>query len=145
MADNQTIKERLFSYIEYKGISARKFSTDCGFSPNYATNISKGIPEDKANTISVHFPDLNIAWLMTGEGTMLKMQLSDEKPIEHNTHEEMIDKLKEANENLERYKQLTKQQSTTIDNQQKLIEMLQKQIERIEKLTGGKSNDDKQG
>ena len=71
MADNQNVKDRLFKYIEYKGISARKFSTDCGFSPNYATNISKGIPAEKVNKISVHFPDLNTVWLMTGEGPML--------------------------------------------------------------------------
>lgn len=73
MADNQNIKNRLFEYIKYKGISARSFSVECGFSPNYATNISKGIPEDKMNIISVHYPDLNPAWLMTGEGEMLKI------------------------------------------------------------------------
>ena len=73
MADNQNVKDRLFKYIEYKGISARKFSTDCGFSPNYATNISKGIPAEKVNKISVHFPDLNTVWLLTGEGEMLRV------------------------------------------------------------------------
>ena len=81
MAENQTIKDRLFEYINYKGISARKFSLDCGFSANYAVNISKGIPEDRINSISVHFPDLNTAWLLTGEGPMLKGQAgAGEKP-----------------------------------------------------------------
>ena len=80
MAENQNIKERLFQYIEFKGLSARRFSLECGFSANYATNISKGIPEDKMNTISVHFPDLNPAWLMTGEGEMLRADSAAEAP-----------------------------------------------------------------
>lgn len=80
MAENQNIKERLFQYLEFKGLSARRFSLECGFSANYATNISKGIPEDKMNTISVHFPDLNPAWLMTGEGEMLRADSAAEEP-----------------------------------------------------------------
>lgn len=39
MAENQNIKERLFQYIEFKGISARRFSLECGFSANYATML----------------------------------------------------------------------------------------------------------
>lgn len=80
----QTIKERLFAYIEYKNISARRFSTECGFSPTYATNISKGIPEDKRNIISRHYPDLNTSWLMTGNGTMLRTESSSPSSAEQN-------------------------------------------------------------
>ena len=105
MTNNQTIKERLFQYIAYKGISARSFSTKCGFSANYATNISKGIPEDKMNIISVHFPDLNPSWLMTGEGTMLRFDATSdsyEGEDAAKSLKEENDKLNEENEELRR-------------------------------------------
>ena len=118
MAKNQTIKDRLFLYIEYKGISARRFSTECGFSANYATNISKGIPEDKMNIISVHFPDLNPSWLMTGEGTMLRVDATA------NTEEEEIAKK-------------TDMYKAVVEENQRLREEnedLKKRIERLEKM-----------
>ena len=118
MAKNQTIKDRLFLYIEYKGISARRFSTECGFSANYATNISKGIPEDKMNIISVHFPDLNPSWLMTGEGTMLRVDATA------STEEEEIAKK-------------TDMYKAVVEDNQRLREEneeLNKRIERLEKM-----------
>lgn len=114
MANNQTIKDRLFLYIEYKGISARRFSTECGFSANYATNISKGIPEDKVNTISVHFPDLNTSWLMTGEGSMLRAETAANSFQEAEREEirklkERIKELEEQNEELREDKKYLKE------------------------------------
>lgn len=122
MAENQNIKERLFQYIEFKGISARRFSLECGFSANYATNISKGIPEDKMNTISVHFPDLNPAWLMTGEGEMLKDQA--EAPEAGQTDAARIAQLRAEMDELK--KQLDDERRNLLEQNKKLTDIIER-------------------
>lgn len=69
MAGN--VKERLISFIEYKGLSKNKFEQICGFSKRYVSNISVSLQPDKIERISLNFPDLNIGWLLTGEGEMI--------------------------------------------------------------------------
>lgn len=69
MAGN--VKERLISFIEYKGLSKNKFEQVCGFSKRYVSNISVSLQPDKIERISLNFPDLNIGWLLTGEGEMI--------------------------------------------------------------------------
>lgn len=66
------VKERLKQYLKYKRISQRAFSVSIDVSPAYITNINKSISQDKVIRITKHFPDLNIGWLITGEGDMLK-------------------------------------------------------------------------
>ena len=68
----ETIKERLTAYLKYKGINKSEFGRIIGVSNAYISSIRKSIQPDKAEKIVSSFPDLNIAWLMTGEGEMLK-------------------------------------------------------------------------
>ena len=68
----ETIKERLTAYLRYKGINKSEFGRIIGVSNAYISSIRKSIQPDKAEKIVSSFPDLNIAWLMTGEGEMLK-------------------------------------------------------------------------
>lgn len=65
------VKDRLISFIEYKGLSKNKFEQICGFSKRYVSNISVSLQPDKIERISLNFPDLNIGWLLTGEGEMI--------------------------------------------------------------------------
>lgn len=66
------VKERLKSYLKSKKISERDFATSIEVSSGYVSAISKSIQPDKLKRISMQFPDLNISWLMNGEGQMLK-------------------------------------------------------------------------
>lgn len=72
-----TVKERLKVYIDYKGLSMRKFCLSIGVSPSYVNNINQSIQPQKIDSITNHYPDLNTGWLLTGEGEMLK---GDEVP-----------------------------------------------------------------
>lgn len=75
-----SVKERLIAFIDYKGITKNKFETLCSLSKRYVSNISRSISPDVAERISLTFPDLNMGWVMTGEGEMLKTK--PEKPAE---------------------------------------------------------------
>lgn len=67
-----TIKERLTAYLKYKGINKSEFGRMVGVSNSYISAIRKSIQPDKTEKIAASFPDLNMAWLLTGDGDMLK-------------------------------------------------------------------------
>lgn len=69
---NETVKDRLTSYLKYKGINNSEFGRTIGVSNAFISSMRKSIQPDKAEKISAAYPDLNMAWLLTGEGTMLK-------------------------------------------------------------------------
>lgn len=65
--------ERLLAFIEYKGLNRRQFLLACNLSETYIDSISNGggIGPKAQKHISYAFPDINIAWLITGQGEML--------------------------------------------------------------------------
>ena len=69
-----TVRERLTKYLRDKKISKSEFGRLCGVSNAYVTSLKKTIGSDVLRTIGLKFPDLNIEWLLTGEGQMLKPQ-----------------------------------------------------------------------
>ena len=56
-------------------------------SNSYVNNIVSTITADVLNKIRIVYPELNIDWLLTGEGDMLK-NISD-KPHNANSHESL--------------------------------------------------------
>lgn len=66
------LKERVSEYCNLKNIAISKFESLAGLSNGYFNNIKKRPSLEKIESISRAFPDLNTAWLMTGEGEMLK-------------------------------------------------------------------------
>lgn len=79
-----TVKERLVTFIKRKGLSQKKFETMVGLSNGYVNNISKGIGAEKMQRILSVFPELNQEWLLTGEGAMLKT--AEARPIAPDRH-----------------------------------------------------------
>ena len=77
-----TVKQRLIHFIKYKNISQRKFESIIGVSNGFINNISKSIGAEKMHRIESAYPELNTAWLLTGEGEMLnKEQQKEHKDI----------------------------------------------------------------
>lgn len=66
-----TVKERLKQYLRINSITQEKFCNSVGVAPTYVSNIRKGIQPDKLTRIRECYPDLNIEWLVTGQGNML--------------------------------------------------------------------------
>lgn len=69
-----TVKERLEFFLKSKKISNSEFGRRVGACASYVASIRKSISPDKIEGIAESWPDLNIEWLLTGEGEMLKTQ-----------------------------------------------------------------------
>ena len=68
---NETVKERLNAFLRYKEVNNSEFGRAIGVSSAFVSSIRKSIQPDKIEKIKSTFPDLNVSWLLTGEGPML--------------------------------------------------------------------------
>jgi hypothetical protein len=71
------IKERIVKILEYNKIAKEKFYTEIGMtSANFRGNARKRpINSDAIEKIFSIIPDINLEWLLTGKGEMLKKDL----------------------------------------------------------------------
>lgn len=76
------VKERLLSFVKYKGLSNLAFEKSCGLSNGYLRNFKGNLGQDKLANILAAFPELNKDWLLYGEGEMLIGQQKSEIPTE---------------------------------------------------------------
>jgi hypothetical protein len=72
VADIEGQKERLKAFVKYTGLPVYKFEARCGLSNGYISSMRRGIGYKALEQISETFPELNTAWLQTGQGEMLK-------------------------------------------------------------------------
>lgn len=66
-----TVRDRLMAYLDKKRISYSEFGRQLGVSSAYVHSIRQSIPPDKLKQIGELYPDLNIGWLIYGEGDMI--------------------------------------------------------------------------
>ncbi len=67
-----TIADRLLEFIQYLDIPAQVFEKQCGISGGTASRLSSKSYPKTFGKIASSYPELNMEWLKTGEGTMLK-------------------------------------------------------------------------
>ena len=78
----ENIKQRFILFIKYLQISQRKFEENCGINTSTINNIRDGISSPNLAKVIKTYPELNLDWLVSGEGEMLK-----KNGIEHYTSE----------------------------------------------------------
>lgn len=66
------VKDRVKAYCKAQNTTVTAFETSIGVSNGYVNSISKSIGIDKVATILEKYPNLNLEWLLTGIGSMLK-------------------------------------------------------------------------
>lgn len=71
-----SVKERLKQAISHHKLSVVDFEKKIGVANGYVNSISKSVGIDKLNKIIELFPNINLYWLITGEGPMI---LTDEQ------------------------------------------------------------------
>lgn len=67
----KTLKDRLLTYIDDKGMSVRSFEQASGLSNGDVKRTKGSYTVAKMQQVLHAFPDLNPTWLLTGEGEML--------------------------------------------------------------------------
>ena len=121
--------DRLFTFIEYCNLSARQFDLSIGASNGYSLRMRKNkasIGSDVIENIVKVYPQLNLVWLITGEGSML------------NPDKEILKTKKLPKDEQERIEALV--EKTIRDRQEKeLKQLLQEVTQEIEKRKGGDS------
>ena len=68
----QTVKDRIIEFIQWRGLSRRAFSRMIGMPETFISSMKNGTSDENLNKIIEQFPELNKAWLLIGEGDMLK-------------------------------------------------------------------------
>ncbi|GAB6975991.1 S24 family peptidase [Prevotella falsenii] len=67
-----TVKDRIKEYCKEQKTTVSAFEESIGVSNGYVNSISKSIGIDKISTIIEKYSNINIEWLLTGKGNMLK-------------------------------------------------------------------------
>ena len=115
-----TVKERLISFLKKMNISQKKFEVSIDVSNGYVNNIRQSIQPDKIQRISLRFPNLNTGWLLTGNGDML----NTEKELYDNSIKTVINPVVESSSEVSRLLSIIESQQKTIDTQNRIIENL---------------------
>ena len=74
-----TVKDRLKLFCKESGMPISVFEKSINVSNGYINSISKGLGIDILNTIIEKYSSLNIEWVLSGKGNMLKTSHEDSK------------------------------------------------------------------
>lgn len=69
------LRERLLQFIDYKGLDKASFERAADLSNGFVDKSGNNTRKKSLDKISIAFPELNIAWLRTGEGSMISDQV----------------------------------------------------------------------
>ncbi|HMB63017.1 MAG TPA: hypothetical protein VKN36_08095 [Eudoraea sp.] len=120
--------DRLMQFIKYAGLSARQFDISIGAGNGYTLRMKKNnasIGSDVIENIIKTYPQLNVVWLLTGEGNMLKQEEEpelldfDQLPKEKQKEIEQIIEKKIRERQEEELQRLLKEVTEEIEQTQK--------------------------
>lgn len=77
-----SVKERLKSFLRSRNIKAVDFCKSIGVSSGFISGMRESIQPDKSKSIAINYPTLDIGWLLTGIGNMEKSESSDSSLVE---------------------------------------------------------------
>lgn len=76
-------KQRILTFIKCKNMSMYAFTRSIGVAHNYITIMKNGFGPEKLERVAEIYPELNMAWLLTGKGSMLTDVNKPPIKIEH--------------------------------------------------------------
>jgi len=102
---------RLQLYINFKGISYNSFNKSIGATTGYISRMIKNeasVGSDMIEKIIEIYPDLNIYWLFTGNGSMIIDERLDPK---NSIIIDQANQIMELREEIEKFKTLNNKQN----------------------------------
>ncbi|MCV6629084.1 MAG: hypothetical protein OIF50_04405 [Flavobacteriaceae bacterium] len=92
--------DRIMLFIKHLGISVRQFDISIGASNGYTLRMNKNrasVGSDVIENISRVHPSVNVEWLITGRGSMIRDSYSDEMNLDvlNSFSEDEIEKMVE--------------------------------------------------
>lgn len=84
-----TVRDRLIQFLDHLGMGRNAFEDKCELPSGCISHMTKGMRTDNLAKIAATYPDLNIRWLLTGNGDMLKSNDLEEETsdMEHTISE----------------------------------------------------------
>lgn len=122
-------KQRLLTFLKHLEIGQNAFEKKVGLSNGVISKIKEGMTSESLKKIMEKYPDLNMVWLLTGEGTMLKhADLKEDNitvtPIDH--RDDFIAALKRENETLR------KRSEKTSPDYSKIVDEVNSKLESVD-------------
>lgn len=110
------IKDRVLAYCRYKNIAISRFEKDANLSNGYFNQVKKRPSLDKLDKIGKAFDDLNLHWLLTGEGPMLKTEAPDAmQPSSSDNVEVLRERIASLTEQVSLLKQVIREKDEQIE------------------------------
>jgi SOS-response transcriptional repressor LexA len=75
------MKERLIKFLAYLNTGQKQFEKNCNLSNGFVNNVGDSIREANLKKIIAKYPNLNVNWLKTGIGAMLKTENEETEVI----------------------------------------------------------------
>lgn len=86
----ENLKERLLFFISKLGINKAQFEKEVGVSNGFVDKAGDNTRKSSLDRISTRYPQLNISWLLTGEGEMLKSGTIIQKIGDNSAHNTQV-------------------------------------------------------
>lgn len=93
MQKESDLKVRIAEFLKHLGIGQAKFADNVGVSKGFANNVGTSIRTDILEKIVLAYPELNINWLLFGQGGMVH---SKRNVPENTLHQAEIERLVEV-------------------------------------------------
>ena len=122
-----TVKERLLEYLKANRITQAEFGRMMGVSTAYVSTMRESLSLDMQKKVKAAFPDLNMQWLIFGEGDMIIKGTSNNTQNGQNTYiNGSTSALEKAIDEIAEQRKLTAASQSQVDRLLSIIENLQK-------------------
>ncbi|MBP7174577.1 MAG: hypothetical protein KBA33_11025 [Cloacibacterium sp.] len=93
-----TTKQRIIQYLDYKGIKVREFLEKTDIKRGFldSDKLESSVSDIFITKIIANYSDLNIHWLLTGEGEMIKV-VQEHSTYQQNDNDRYISSLEKIN------------------------------------------------